>query len=49
MQPSSQGENVNSIQYRSKVSWHSILDPRKNQVENQDSILNYCFLWGMIV
>ena len=30
------------LQNRSKVSWHSILDPGENQVESWDSILDCC-------
>ena len=33
-----------NIHYRSKVSWHSILDPCENRVENRDSILDLCVL-----
>ena len=32
------------IQYRSKVSWHVILYPRDNRVENRDSILDCCVI-----
>ena len=30
------------VQYRSKVSWHLILDPCENRVKNRDSIPDCC-------